>query len=489
MGYDGSNNKKEWKLSVVIPVYNEFLTVLEIVDKVRAVHVPKEIIIVDDCSTDGTRNLYPQIEGLVDRIVLFEKNQGKGAAIREGLRHVTGDFVIIQDADLEYDPQEYPKLLQPLLEDKADVVYGSRFLGGQPHRVLYYWHSVANHLLTLLTNMFTDMCLTDMETCYKMFRTSVIKQIQIEEDRFGFEPEVTGKLARLGARFYEVGISYYGRSYEEGKKIGLKDAFRAVWCILKYCRGRYRNIGQETLQRLEQFNEYSEWIFEKISHDIGDRVLEVGSGMGSIAKRLTNKPELVLSDKDERYLEVLRKRFARRSNVKVMNYDIEKYSPELAELQPDTIICLNVLEHVEDDVNVLRNFYKTLAPGGRLVLLVPASKALYSGIDRSLGHVRRYSREDLLRKLRDTGFEVGDMFFFNRVGWVGWFVAGKVFRSNRIGRTHIRIHKLILPLCKLFDRIPASFGLSLVGVSRKPHKPATEQVPKALVRASAGGEE
>lgn len=225
---------EQWKLSVIIPVYNEVLTLPEIVRAVRSIEMPKEIIIVDDCSTDGTRDLYPQLESQVDKLVLFDKNRGKGAAIREGLRHVTGDYVVIQDADLEYSPEEYPNLLKPLLEDKADVVYGSRFLGGQPHRVLYFWHSVANHYLTLLSNMFTNLNLTDMETCYKMFRTSVIKQIEIKENRFGLEPEITAKLARMRVRFYEVGISYYGRTYEEGKKIGLKDAFRAVWCILKY---------------------------------------------------------------------------------------------------------------------------------------------------------------------------------------------------------------------------------------------------------------
>ena len=224
-------------LSVVIPVYNEVGTVREAVSRVRAVDIVEEIIIVDDHSTDGTRELYTEIQPLVKKIILLPENQGKGNAIREGLTHVTGEFVVIQDADLEYNPQEYIKLIQPLLDGKADVVYGSRFLSAGPHRVLYYWHSVANYWLTTLSNIFTNINLTDMETCYKMFRTSVIKQIQIEEKRFGLEPEITAKLARLGARFYEIGISYDGRTYEEGKKIGLKDAFRAFWCILKYsCR-------------------------------------------------------------------------------------------------------------------------------------------------------------------------------------------------------------------------------------------------------------
>jgi glycosyltransferase involved in cell wall biosynthesis len=228
------------RLSVVIPVYNEVGTVREVVNRVRAVDIAEEIIVVDDCSTDGTRDLYPEIQPLVDKIILLPENQGKGNAIREGLTHVTGEFVVIQDADLEYNPAEYTNMIQPLLEGKADVVYGSRFLSAGPHRVLYYWHSVANCWLTTLSNIFTNINLTDMETCYKMFRTSVVKQFQIEEKRFGMEPEITAKLARLQARFYEIGISYDGRTYEEGKKIGLKDAFRAFWCILKYSRWRPR---------------------------------------------------------------------------------------------------------------------------------------------------------------------------------------------------------------------------------------------------------
>ncbi len=232
-------------LSVVIPVYNEVGTLREVIDRVSAVDIVQEIIIVDDYSTDGTRDLYAEIEPLVAKIVLLPANQGKGNAIREGLEHVTGEFVVIQDADLEYSPEEYVNLIQPLLAGKADVVYGSRFTSGGPHRVLYFWHSVANHWLTTLSNVFTNINLTDMETCYKMFKTSVIKQFQIEEKRFGMEPEITAKLARLNARFYEIGISYDGRTYEEGKKIGLKDAFRAFWCIIKYSRWRPKAVKGE----------------------------------------------------------------------------------------------------------------------------------------------------------------------------------------------------------------------------------------------------
>src|SRR6266446_3850074 len=228
------------KVSIIIPCYNERETIEKIVEAVRNAPLEsREIIVVDDCSQDGTQTLLREnVSHMVDRVIYHPVNRGKGAALRSGFAAATGDFILVQDADLEYSPEDYPVLLEPLMSGKADVVIGSRFMGGRPHRVVYFWHMMGNKILTLLSNMFTNLNLTDIETCYKIFRREIIQSISIEEDRFGVEPEIVAKIAKRGCRIFEVGISYYGRTYKEGKKIGWRDGFRALYVIIKYncCR-------------------------------------------------------------------------------------------------------------------------------------------------------------------------------------------------------------------------------------------------------------
>ncbi len=228
-------NPLNFTLSIIIPCYNEINTIEEVLNKIKNTSIKsKQIIIIDDYSTDGTREFLRCLKDKSIKVILQKKNQGKGAAISKGINFAKGEISIIQDADLEYDPNEYEKIINPILENKADVVFGSRFLGAEPHRVFYFWHRIGNGFLTLLSNIMTDINLTDMETCYKAFRTEILKSINIREKRFGFEPEITAKVAKMGCRIYEVGISYFGRTYEEGKKIGWRDGVRAIWCILKY---------------------------------------------------------------------------------------------------------------------------------------------------------------------------------------------------------------------------------------------------------------
>ena len=232
------------KISIVIPVYNETRTIREIIRRVKDVDLDKELIIVDDYSTDGTREILRGISGSPDMQILFhDRNMGKGAALRTGFHHVSGDIVIIQDADLEYNPVDYHKLIKPILDNRADVVYGSRFITTEERRVLLFWHFMGNSFLTLLSNIFTNLNLSDMETCYKVFKTDIVRRLTIEEDRFGFEPEITAKIAKMRCRIYEVGISYSGRDYSEGKKIGWKDGVRAIWCIVKYRLKSQRENG------------------------------------------------------------------------------------------------------------------------------------------------------------------------------------------------------------------------------------------------------
>jgi ubiquinone/menaquinone biosynthesis C-methylase UbiE len=302
-----------------------------------------------------------------------------------------------------------------------------------------------------------------------MFRADVLKSIQIEQNRFGFEPEITGKLAKRNVRFYEVGITYHGRSYEEGKKIGWKDGLHALYCIVKYSRGRYRDIGKATLHLLAEFEHYNRWLLKEFNPFLGKRILEIGAGIGNISKYLTNRELLIVSDINRHYLDVLKKRFGNHHNIAIQYYDMTQNGSEFAHKEIDTVICLNSLEHIERDEQVIENFYHILIPTGRLVLLVPAHPLLFNPIDTYLEHLRRYSLTDLRTKLEKKGFQIEYAQYLNRLGAVGWFITGNIFRAKAISSRHITIHRFLMPLMKALDHLRfLPFGLSLLVVAQKP---------------------
>ena len=456
-------------LSVLIPVYNEIATLAKVLAKVRDVPIDKEIVVVDDGSTDGTREwLHEQAALGAPRLRIFfhEQNRGKSAAVRTAIAAARGKISIVQDADLEYDPDEIPKVVKPILEGHADVVYGSRFLGSE-RRVLMFWHTIGNRILTTFSNAFTNLNLTDLETCYKAFRTELLQSLPLTADRFGFEAEVTVKISQLGCRLYEVPISYHGREYWEGKKIGWKDGVQALWLIVRHSLAP-TDAGLTTLRRVDSLKRYNAFLWSMIQPHVSGAVLEIGSGTGGISRKLLGAKRLVVTDTRQVYRDRLARVFANYEHIAVKDLTLGEPAPALAGERFDTVVCANVLEHVEDDAAGLRQIHALLAPGGRVVLLVPMLRALYGEIDRSIHHFRRYERAELVEKLEKAGFVVEETRPMNALGIAGWWLNSVVFRRKSVPGVQAWLNDLLVPLVRFEQRLGLPVGMSLLAVGRKP---------------------
>jgi glycosyltransferase involved in cell wall biosynthesis/phospholipid N-methyltransferase len=476
-----TSSSATFTLSVVVPVYDERYLIRELLERVRAVELPglaaMEIVVVDDGSTDGTRDILRELAGRSPevRLILHPENRGKGAAVRTGIEAASGDFIVIQDADLEYDPRDYARMIRPFLEDGADVVFGSRFLAADRRRVLYFRHTLGNRLITLVSNWFTDLNLTDVETCYKMFRAPLLKSIPLRSDNFGMEPELTAKVAKRRCRVFEVPVSYVGRTYGEGKKIGWRDGFKALFTILRFhfVDDLYKEdeYGSRILHELEQVPRFNRWMADAVRPWVGDRVLEIGAGIGNITSRLLPRDRYLASDLNPHYVHYLRNFAVGKPYLQVAEIDLGR-SGDFAGLEEgfDTVVCLNVLEHVPDPDEALSNMASVLEPGGRLVLYVPCDQRLYSPLDEVLGHRCRYDRAMLSRELTAAGLEVEEVFDFNRSSVPGWWLNGKVFRRRHLSRLQLKLFNLALPLVRRLDRLLPWPGLGLVAVARKPHR-------------------
>ena len=467
------------KLTILMPVYNERTVVERCIAQVLAAPIPesmeRELVIVDDCSTDGTWDILEQIAANSPQIRLYRhaKNSGKGAAVRTAIQQATGDFALIQDADLEYDPFEYPRLLRPLLDGHADAVFGSRYLAGEQTRVLPFWHSMINKGLTTVSNMFCNLNLTDMETCYKVFRTDLLKSVPIRSDRFGFEPEIVMKSAKRKFRIYEVPISYHGRTYEEGKKIGWRDGLKALMVILKFwiIDDLYSSpYGRGVLNNLTGTPQYLSWLARKLRPHIGDSVLEIGAGIGNLSGRLMSRRVLyVAAEKDPLHLHALRNRFLRTPNVVVQRINPE-VPEDLAGMENcfHTVLCLNVLEYLDEPGRLVGLLRATLKPDGRLLILVPQNRGLFGSLDRRLGHKARYSKADARTLLESQGLEIETVYDFNKAGAPPWWAYSKVLGAKNINKPVLKVFDKTVWLWSRIDWLMPWHGLSLIVVARKP---------------------
>ncbi len=459
-------------VSILIPVYNERTVVERSLAQVLAAPLPegleRELVIVDDRSKDGTWEILQRLATRHPSIRLFrhDVNQGKGAAVRTAIGHAEGDFCLIQDADLEYDPNEYPILLKPLLSGHADAVFGSRYLAGEARRVLPFWHTVINQFLTYTSNVFSNIHVTDMETCYKVFRTDLLKSIPIRSNRFGFEPEITMKCAKRRLRIYEVPISYHGRTFEEGKKIGWKDGLQALGVILKFwlIDDLYAaEHGRGTLINQTRTPAYVNWVCSLLRPLLGDHTVEIGAGIGTFSSQLMGRRLRYLAvEGDPIHRHALRNRFLRTPNVTVA-----AHCDEVAAF--DSAVGINVLEGAPDPAAVLAELHTALKPGGAALLIAPQGRRNFGSVDEAMGQLRRFDRADLETLLTTAGFTVESMTDMNRAAQPFWWLAGKVLHRRSLSKVTLKIFDKTLWFWRLLDHILPWKGLSLLVVARKPN--------------------
>jgi glycosyltransferase involved in cell wall biosynthesis len=483
---DDSRRKAVTSLSVLVPTYNERYLVETSLRRLQVLAESPllervKIIVVDDGSSDGTTEVLgrfrasleseetdPKLSWVWDR---HAKNSGKGAAIRTALEHADTDLVVIHDADLEYHPGDLLPMVELFLAEEADAVFGSRFMSGGYKRALFFRHALGNKLLTFLCDLVCDLNLTDMETCYKMVRTDLLKSIPLESATFDVEPELAIKLAKRGSRIFEVPISYSGRTYTEGKKIGWKDGVRALWAILHYAFSdriyKTDEHGGEILERMNKAPRFNRWMADVVAPHLGDRVLEIGAGRGNMSLHFMPRSIYWATDVNTHYLEYLLTLRSTRPYMRVAFTDAEKFETFPQGQGFDSVVCLNVVEHLPNDVGALRNIWNALEPDGCAIVLVPFGPKLFGTLDEVLGHCRRYTIEQLSTVALQAGFRIDGIIKFNRPGTPAWWLNGKILKRRTFGLAQIRMLNILTPLFRKVDRLLPFPPLSLIAVLRK----------------------